>query len=53
MRRGYFGENGIWARLRADFGGAAAGLDGRDAALATQLCFGVLQNKLLDRKSVV
>ena len=26
---------------------AAAGLDGRDAALATQLCFGVLQNKLL------
>ena len=28
MRRGYFGENGILARLRADFGGAAAGLDG-------------------------
>ena len=28
MRRGYFGENGIWTRLRADFGGAAAGLDG-------------------------
>ena len=26
---------------------AAAGLDGREAALATQLCFGVLQNKLL------
>ena len=26
---------------------AAAGLDGRDAALATRLCFGVLQNKLL------
>ena len=28
MHRGYFGENGILARLRADFGGAAAGLDG-------------------------
>ena len=28
MRRGYFGENGILARLRAEFGGAAAGLDG-------------------------
>lgn len=26
---------------------AAAGLDSRDAALATQLCFGVLQNQLL------
>lgn len=26
---------------------AAAGLDGRDAALATQLCFGVLQNQML------
>ena len=26
---------------------AAAGLDSRDAALATQLCFGVLQNRLL------
>ena len=26
---------------------ASAGLDSRDAALATQLCFGVLQNKLL------
>ena len=26
---------------------AAAQLDGRDAALATQLCFGVLQNRLL------
>ena len=26
---------------------AAAGLDSRDAALATQLCFGVLQNRIL------
>ncbi len=26
---------------------ASAGLDGRDSALATQLCFGVLQNRLL------
>ena len=26
---------------------AAAGMDGRDAALATRLCFGVLQNRLL------
>ena len=26
---------------------AAAGLDRRDGALATQLCFGVLQNQLL------
>ena len=25
----------------------AAGLDGRDAALATRLCFGVLQNRML------
>ena len=26
---------------------AAAGLDSRDGALATQLCFGVLQNQIL------
>ena len=26
---------------------AAAGLDSRDAGLATQLCFGVIQNRIL------
>ena len=30
---------------------AAAGLDGRDAALATQLCFGVLQGWLARRNT--
>lgn len=40
-------KQGAWSDgfLKKELGGA--GLDGRDAALATRLCFGVLQNRML------
>lgn len=40
-------KQGAWSDLALKKNIRAAGLDSRDAALATRLCFGVLQNKLL------
>lgn len=41
QRQGGWSDDSLKKRL------ASAGLDSRDSALATQLCFGVLQNRLL------
>ena len=40
-------KQGAWSDLALKKNIREAGLDSRDAALATRLCFGVLQNKLL------
>ena len=40
-------RQGAWSDLSLKKNIRAAGLDSRDAALATRLCFGVLQNRLL------
>ena len=40
-------RQGAWSDLSLKKNIRAAGLDRRDAALATRLCFGVLQNRLL------
>lgn len=40
-------KQGAWSDLALKKNIRKAGLDGRDAALATRLCFGVLQNRLL------
>ena len=40
-------RQGAWSDLALKKNIRSAGLDGRDAALATRLCFGVLQNRLL------
>lgn len=40
-------RQGAWSDLSLKKNIRAAGLDNRDAALATRLCFGVLQNRLL------
>ena len=40
-------RQGAWSDLALKKNIRAAGLDSRDAALATRLCFGVLQNRLL------
>ena len=40
-------KQGAWSDLTLKKEIRAAGLDSRDAALATRLCFGVLQNRLL------
>ena len=40
-------RQGAWSDLALKKNIRAAGLDSRDAALATRLCFGVLQNRML------
>ena len=40
-------RQGAWSDLALKKNIRSAGLDGRDAALATRLCFGVLQNRML------
>ena len=40
-------RQGAWSDLALKKNIRSACLDGRDAALATRLCFGVLQNRLL------
>ena len=40
-------RQGVWSDAILKKRLASAGLDSRDGALATQLCFGVLQNRLL------
>ena len=40
-------RNGAWSDLELKQNIARAGLDRRDAALATRLCCGVLQNRML------
>ena len=40
-------KQGAWSDLALKKNIHSVGLDGRDAALATRLCFGVLQNRML------
>ena len=40
-------KQGAWSDLALKKNIRSVGLDGRDAALATRLCFGVLQNRML------